>query len=457
MGSVRHLIDDPVLDKIRKASEGTPWEGQLWLVGGAVRDSLLGTEERMDFDIVLEGDALAAAALISEKLAVAPPVTYARFGTAMVQIDGVEIEFAQARTESYAAESRKPSVSPATLRDDAFRRDFTVNALMVNLHSGKLWDPLGTGLPDLTAKVLRTPKDPRTTFSDDPLRMMRAVRFRWKLGFAYAAGLEDAIRDEAHRLEVVSLDRIREEFVKMLLGAHPDRALQDLLDLRLLEEFAPELAAMRGVNQGRWHDADVWDHTLRVVTNLRPPRSVTLVLAALLHDVAKPRTRCLDAKGEVRFFGHEVMGAAMAEEMLRRLKFANHDIEPVVLLVRNHMRLGSFTNFTDAAARRLIRDLGDQLGNLLDLVEADAAALRPGVRVLDLQPVRRRIEAIAVETPAHRLESPLDGEAIMRITGLGPGREVGALKRRLTDEVVEGRLAPGDVEAAEAWLRTQTG
>lgn len=448
-------MNDPVLGKIRSACEGTAWEGRLWLVGGAVRDHLLGTEERMDFDIVLEGDALAAAAFISEKLAVAPPVTYPRFGTAMVRIDNVAIEFAQARSESYATKSRKPAVSPATLREDALRRDFTVNALMLNLYSGELWDPLGTGVPDLTAKVLRTPRDPRATFSDDPLRMMRAVRFRWKLGFAYAAGLEDAIRDEAHRLEVVSFDRIRDEFVKMLLGTQPDGALQDLLDLGLLEQFVPELAAMRGVDQGRWHDADVWDHTLRVVANLRPPSSMTLVLAALLHDVAKPRTRCLDERGEVRFFSHEVMGAAMAEEILRRLKFANHDIEPVVLLVRNHVRLGSFTTFTDAAARRLIRDLGDQLGNLLDLVEADAAALKRGVRVLDLQPIRRKVEAIANETPAHRLESPLDGEAIMRITGLGPGREVGALKRRLTDEVVEGRLAPGDVEAAEAWLRTQ--
>ncbi len=226
------------------------------------------------------------------------------------------------------------------------------------------------------------------------------------------------------------------------------------MELELVDQFAPELREMEGVDQGKWHHLDVWEHTLLVIDNLPQPRSITQVLAALLHDVAKPRTWSCDADLNIRFFGHETLGAEMAAQILRRLKFANEEILPVTLLVKNHMRLGSFDKFTTPAARRLMRDLGPQLDDLLTLVEADAASLRPGVRALDLTPIREKLEGTRYETPVEVLQSPLTGEEIMELTGLPSGPEVGRLKHALVEEVIEGRLLPGDREAAKAWLRS---
>lgn len=447
----------PALVAVAKATEGTPFDRQLWLVGGAVRDSLLGGAEDHDFDIVLEGDALAVARKLWEKgVSEIPPVTYPRFGTALVRVGGANVEFVTARRESYDPDSRKPEVEPATLLEDAMRRDFTVNTLIQNLHTGELRDPLGRGVADLESKVLRTPLDPEKTFFDDPLRMLRAVRFRWKLGFQPAPGLYDAIRREAERLKVVSAERIRDEFVKILLHATASSALRDLMELELIDQFAPELREMEGIDQGRWHHLDVWEHTLLVIDNLPYPRTLTQVLAALLHDIAKPRTWSCDADLNIRFFGHETLGAEMAEEILRRLKFSNEDAFPVALLVRNHMRLGSFEKLTTPAARRLMRDMGPQLDDLLILVEADAASLRPGVRVMDLNPIREKLRETRFQTPVGALNSPLSGNEIMDLTGIPAGPEIGRLKEALVEEVIEGRILPGDRDAARAWIQLQS-
>lgn len=459
----------PSLAKVAQVTQGTRFENQLWLVGGAVRDQLLGLDGSTDadFDIVLEGDAVSLATHLRETGASSiEPVVYPRFGTAMVRIDGSNVELVTARRESYEASSRKPHVEPATLQDDALRRDFTANTLMRNLHSGELRDPLGVGMADLRSRVLRTPLDPNVTFRDDPLRMLRAVRFKWKLGFTPAPGLYESIVAEVERLDIVSEERVRDEWVKMLLHPTASDAMRDLMELGLLDRFAPEFRAMKGVDQGHYHHLDVWEHTLLVVDNLNDPTApspqhdplaergrLTLVLAALLHDVGKPGTRSIDAEGNVRFFGHETVGAEIAERMLRRLKFSNEDVAPVISLVKNHMRLGSFTTFTATAARRLIRDMGDLLEPLFDLVQADAAALRPGVRAMDLSPIRARVTEVRLRTPTETLESPLSGNEIMALTKLDPGPEVGRLKHALLDEVLEGRIAPGDKDAARDWLK----
>lgn len=455
------------LARVAEATRATQFEGRVWLVGGAVRDELLGLSvDTNDFDLVVEGDALELARLLAERgVSSIEPVVYPRFGTALVRVEGSNVELATARRESYDPTNRKPTVRPATLAEDARRRDFTVNALMRGLHDGHLIDPLRVGLADLEARVLRTPLDPVQTFHDDPLRMLRAVRFRWKLGLEPAPGLYEAIEAEAGRLHqpddererpVVSAERIRDEWVKML--AHPTaaNALGDLMALGLIDQFAPELRAMQGVDQGSFHHLDVWEHTLLVIDNLhrsKPEPSASLVLAALLHDVGKPRTRFIDEHGAVRFFGHESLGAEMAASLLRRLRFANETVEEVALLVHNHMRLGSFDRPTLGAARRLVRDLGDRLDDLFRLVEADADALRPGVRRLDLTPIRTLVDQVATATPAARLECPLSGEEIMNATGWGPGEGIGKVKRMLLEEVLEGRLDPGDKAGALAWLR----
>lgn len=413
-----------------------------------MRDELLGRPEPNDFDLVTELSSGELAQMLHGRgLSSLPPVTYARFGTALVRVAGAAIELATARRESYAPDSRKPEVEPATLTEDAQRRDFTVNALMRNLHSGELWDPLGKGLPDLEARVLRTPLDPRATFRDDPLRMLRAVRFVWQLGFAPVPRLYESIREEAHRLSIISAERIREEFVKMLRLPDADKALEDLRRTGLLEVFAPELEAMKGVEQGSFHHLDVWDHSRLVVRNAGT-EDLVLTLSALLHDVGKPETRSLDDEGHIRFFGHELVGARIAGHFLDRLRFPRDDIDAVTMLVRNHMRLQTAPGISPAAARRLIRDLGPNLPRLLKLVEADANALKPGVKIMDVAAIRKHIEEVGKVTPVEKLESPLSGGEIMALLDLEPGPEIGDAKKLLLERVLEGDLQPDDKPAA---------
>lgn len=438
----------PALTAIAQCTQGTAFEGDLFLVGGAVRDELMGEKPGNDFDLVTQGSSAELAGLLHRSgCSTIAPVTYERFGTAMVRVEGVDIEIVTARRESYDESSRKPSVEPASYYEDALRRDFTINTLQRSIHSGEMKDPTGLGLPDLQAKVLRTPLDPEATFFDDPLRMLRAIRFRWRLGFELAEGLADAIVRQSERLQIISAERVRDEFLKILSHPTASLALEDLMQLNLIAQFAPELLPMVGCEQGRFHHLDVWDHTRLVVKNLNS-RDPLLALSALLHDIGKPPTRFVDEAGNTRFFGHEAVGAEMARELLRRLKLPQRDVDAVVRLVRNHMRLGSSPTFTPTAARRLIRDLGEQVEPLLRLVEADASSLHPGVRVMDLQPIRQQIEEVSKATPRERLDSPLTGQEIIELTGFGPGQEIGRIKKVLTEAVLDGRLQPGDKETA---------
>jgi len=439
---------NPALQAIRNATAGTPYEEKLWLVGGAVRDKILARPEPNDFDIVLQQDALPLANFLWEKdVSEIFPVAYPRFGTAMVRVQGTTIELITARKESYEEESRKPEVEPATLEEDALRRDFTVNTLLENLHTGELRDPLGSGIKDLQAKILRTPLDPKATFFDDPLRMLRAIRFKQQLGFEFAPGLREAIWDEADRLSIISEERIRDEWIKMLVLPGASDSMRELMETGLLEQFAPEFLDMVGVEQGTFHHLDVWDHSLLVLDNAGPG-NLNVALAALLHDVAKPSSRFIDEEGNTRFFGHESLGAEITWRMLHRLKFSNEQIEPVVRLVKNHMRLGSMPEFTPSAARRLIRDMDGEVDDLLRLVDADTRALRPGLKTLDLEPIKARLGEVVRATPRAALESPLSGDEIMELLHLEPGPEVGKIKNLLLDKVLEGELAPGDKEKA---------
>jgi poly(A) polymerase len=439
----------PALHLIERATVGTRFERNLYLVGGAVRDELLGIPHSADFDLVTTQPSAELAALLAP-LSSIPVVTYERFGTAMLRIADADIELVTARRESYDQKSRKPNVSAATLEEDAERRDFTVNALMCSLHTGELLDPTGKGLDDLQSKTLRTPLDPAATFYDDPLRMLRAVRFRWKLGFTPVPPLYKAISDERDRLKIVSMERIRDEFVKMLKHSTAPNAAAEMMELGLFESFVPEFIPMEGCEQGNYHHLDVWNHTLLVLRNAGAG-DLLVSLAALFHDVGKPETRSIDSEGKIRFFAHEAVGASMTERILRRLKFPQRDAETVALLVKNHMRLGSSPEFTPTAARRLLRDLGDQTERLLDLVEADANGLKAGVRVLDLIAIRRRLQEVAEVTPIEQIRSPISGERIMQLTGLSPGPQVGQIKQSLTERVLEGELLPADIERAEAF------
>lgn len=447
------ILAHPTLATVREATRNTSFEGDLFLVGGAVRDELLGLPVQADFDLVTRGSSAELAHLLFERgVSEIQPVTYERFGTAMVRVGGLDVELVTARKESYEAGSRKPTVQSATYEEDAARRDFTVNTLMRGLHGGELRDPLGQGVVDLDAKILRTPLDPAETFRDDPLRMLRAVRFRWKLDFQPAEGLYEAIRQERERLRIVSFERIRDELLKMLAAPTGPDALAELMNLGLIEIFAPELVPMDGCIQGSYHHLDVWHHSLLVMRKAGVGDEV-LTLAALLHDVGKPPTRGI-IDGHIRFLGHEAVGAELTQTVLRRLKIPQREIDTVARLVRNHMRIGTAGDFTAAAARRLIRDLDGDVGRLLRLVEADASSLAAKVRALDLNPVRARIKEVTEDTPRDRLESPLTGQEIMAIRNLPAGPEVGRLKNALTEMVLEGTLRPDDVEGAKQALES---
>jgi poly(A) polymerase len=425
---------DPAFPLLAKAA------GELgvraWAVGGYVRDRLLGRDHR-EIDVVAEdGRGPELAARFAEMAGSAPPVVFERFGTAQVMLGERPIEFASARAESYRDDSRKPDVQPAGIDADLRRRDFTVNALLMDFE-GKVEDRLGTGLADLGARLLRTPLDPVATFSDDPLRMLRAVRFAAQLGFEVDAALLPAMRSLAGRLQppVVSVERIADELRKMLVSERPARALELLDAGGLLPGLLPELAACKGVEQGRYHTHDVYGHTLETVA-LTPPELVVR-LAALFHDTGKPATAAPDGS----FLGHEKVGAELAMAALARLRFSNSVIERVAHLVRLHLRPVYYEpEWTDGAVRRLAREAGSDLPALLQLAHADIAASAYD-KPEKLAELETRLAAVLEESPS-RLSSPVTGEDIMRARKLEPGPEVGRLKARLDELVLEGAIEP---------------
>ncbi|MCC6731213.1 MAG: HD domain-containing protein [Chthonomonadales bacterium] len=449
------------LERIRAATAHTPYEGRVYLVGGVLRDRVLGLPPAQDVDLVVEEDAVALAHLLRSKgVAERRPTVYPRFGTAMVSVAGVQVEFVTARAERYGAGSRKPTVRRATLRDDVLRRDFTINTLLENLHSAELLDLTGRALADLREGVIRTPLAPEETFHDDPLRMLRAVRFAARLGFRVEERAWQAIEQMAGRLNlmgpaspVVSAERIRDEVLKTLLSPDPAGGMEMLRRSGLLRQFWPELQAMVGVAQNAWHSHDVWDHTMLALRSLALDAGQTVRLAVLLHDVGKPATRSEDPRG-VHFYEHQFVGADMARVLLQRLRLPNDEVREVTTLVALHMRLGEMrSEWSDAAVRRLIRDTSAHLGALFLVARADTAAMSPAAPVTDLDAVRARIEAVNREADAARMASPLDGNEIMVALGVAPGPVVGEAKEMLVNEVIEGRLRDGDKAGALDRLR----
>ena len=454
-----------VLQVLRGAVRGTEYAGKLFLVGGFVRDQVLGLPSgKDDIDIVFEGDALALARFLREQgVADFEPVVYPKFGTAMVVVKGRDIEIVTARTESYSPESRKPEVEPGTLADDAKRRDFTMNTLLQSLETGEITDPLGLAFADIDAKIVRTPTDPLLTFQDDGLRMLRAVRFAARFGYQIHPVTWKAMRQRATRINdvnpdrtrVISYERIREEFCKTLLTTRAPLGLELLNDSGLLTQFAPELAAMVGVTQNEFHAYPVWEHTLLALGNLSSDVSLVLRLATLCHDIGKPSAKGIGDDGRVHFYGHAEAGAEITRKLMNRLKFSNDEITAVVKLVAQHMRIGEYKPlWTDAAVRRLIRDLGPHLDNLFEIHRVDVSALSPDHRDISrASELRARMAPIQEAQDICALTSPLDGQELMARLGLKPGKQLGAVKEYLVNEVVEGRLALDDKEGAEKLAR----
>jgi poly(A) polymerase len=429
---------------------------QVYLVGGIVRDLLLGREIGPDTDIDLTTDARPS----ESKRVVAGWADHVwtqgeRFGTIGVSKGGRTYEITTHRAEAYVPDSRKPSVEFAdAIESDLSRRDFTVNAMALRLGGGpeeepELIDPFG-GAIDLVAGVLRTPLSPAESFSDDPLRMLRAARFVAGYALEPEPELVDAIRDLADRMSIVSAERIRDELDKLLVVDDPSPGLWLLVDTGLVEHVVPELAAMRLEQDPIHRHKDVLAHTLAVVAKTRPERIVRL--AALLHDVGKPKTRSIGPDG-VSFHHHEVVGARMARDRMRALKYPNEDIETVSRLVYLHLRFHTYEmGWTDSAVRRFVRDAGPLLPELIELTRCDCTTrnerkARQLARRMDELEVRIAELAAAEELAAIRPD--LDGRQVMDHLGLEPGREVG----EALDFLLDLRLDEGPLGEAEAYRR----
>ena len=434
MGADQPIDDRELLRLLKRAA--AEQGAKAWVVGGYVRDHLIGRAQP-DLDVVVEGGgALQLAERFAELAGAGPPVTFERYGTAQVTVTGHLVEFVSARSESYPPDSRKPDVLPATLDEDLRRRDFTVNTLLMDL-DGKIHDRLGGARADLDARILRTPVDPLQTFNDDPLRMLRAVRLAAQLGFDLAPDLLPAMRQLSGRLAspVISVERTAEELRKMLLSERPRLALELLDAGGLLEVVLPELAACKGVEQGGYHTHDVYGHTL-IAVGLTPP-DLVVRLAAVLHDVGKPATAAADGA----FTGHEEVGAGITRTALERLRFPQKEIDAVVALVRLHLRPVYYrSEWSDGAVRRLARDAGAQIERLMQLARADiGASAYPEPEKLD--ELAARLTAVLAEQPT-RLVPPIDGEDIMRARGIPPGPEVGRIKERLGELIMDGEIEP---------------
>ena len=439
-------LDLPVLKLVSRTASrlGT----DAYAIGGFGRDWYLG-RSCTDIDIVTSGDGVALAREVGRQLGV-PVTVFKTFGTAMLRSGGMEVEFVGARKESYSKDSRKPRVEPGTVDDDRLRRDFTVNTMAWSLRGedyGELIDPLG-GMRDLEEQTLRTPCDPDITFSDDPLRMMRAVRFAAQLGFFIAPETFEAIERNRERIGIVSKERITAELNKIVASPVPSIGFE-LLDMTgLLPLVFPELSRLKGVERigGRGHK-DNFVHTLMVLDNVAVNSGdLWLRWAALLHDIGKPVTKAFDLRAGWTFHGHEVVGARMVPGIFRSLRLPmNEHMKYVQKLVALHLRpiILSEDIVTDSAVRRLLFDAGDDVDDLMTLCEADITSGDEGkVRrfLKNFAVVRRKLRDIEEKDSIRNFQPPVSGELIMQTYGIPPGREVGIIKAAIKEAILEGAI-----------------
>ena len=432
---------------------------EAYVVGGYVRDLLLGLGDK-DIDILVIGDGVAFAREVARELNINSVVTFERFGTAMVPLGDGKLEFVTARSENYSAESRKPEVSRGTLKDDLSRRDFTVNTLAVSLNRdtfGTLHD-LFNGQEELAKKLLRTPLDPARTFDDDPLRIMRALRFAAQLGFSIDEKALSAIREMKERLAIVSQERITDEFFKILRTETPSVGLRLMFDTGVMELVFPEIAQMAGVDQRRdHHHKDVFLHTCIVVDNIaRSTGNVWLRFVALVHDIAKPRTKAFKEGIGWTFHGHEEIGARMMKGVFRKLKLPMEHLPYVEKLVRLHLRPMVLVDdvVTDSAVRRLVFEAGNDIDDLMTLCRADITSKNPKLvdRYLrNYDVVMKKIAEVEEKDRLRNWQPPVKGDEIMAVCGLGPGRKVGELKHAIEEAVLDGTI-PNEHDAALQYL-----
>ena len=481
MDNYAKYLKNPVFGIFSEVAE--QYGFKAFVIGGYVRDCFLGRSSD-DIDVVVEGSGVDFANKVAARL---EEIEYSQhrtchkinvsefktYGTAMIKYRGLELEFVGARKESYRKESRNPIVENGSLTDDQLRRDFTINAMAFSLCKedfGALVDPFG-GLSDLERGIIRTPQDPDITFSDDPLRMLRAVRFATKLStpqlqFRITPECMEAMRRNRNRLQILTRERIAEELNKMLVVPKPSKAFRLMDEAGLLDLILPSLTALKGVNvmDGKGHK-DNFDHTLQVLDNVaelemesRPEPNVWLRWAALLHDVGKARTRRYDPSVGWTFHGHEVVGGRMVPKIFSSLKLPlNEKMEYVKKLVELHLRPIALVTeeVTDSAVRRLLFEAGDDIDDLMILCHGDINSknLRKVERLhANFELVQRKLVEVEEKDAIRNFKNPIDGDYIMKLFGIEPCRTIGELKEYVKEAILNGDI-PNEFEAADALMR----
>lgn len=451
---IQHKIFETVSDV--GAEEGK----SIFVIGGFVRDLILERPSK-DIDFVVLGNGLDIAEKVASKLNIKNVSYYKNFGTAAFEFEGLEIEFVGARKESYNRDSRKPVVENGSLSDDQNRRDFTINALAMSLSKssfGEVLDPF-EGLTDIKSRIIRTPLDPDTTYSDDPLRMMRAVRFASQLNFKIEKDSLQAIERNAHRLSIISKERIIDELNKIILSAKPSVGFNLLFNTKLLHEFFPEMIALHGVEtkEGKSHK-DNFYHTLEVLDNIcLETEDLWLRWAAIMHDIAKPKTKRFHKKAGWTFHGHEDLGGRMTPQIFKRLKLPlDAKMKYVQKLVRLHLRPIALVNgkVTDSAVRRLLFEAGDDIDDLMILCNADITSknqFKVQKYKANFERVKRKLREVEEKDQVRNFQPPITGKKIMTIFALEPCKLVGELKNEIKEAILDG-IIPNEYDAAMEFL-----
>lgn len=431
---------------------------QAFVVGGYVRDILLKRESK-DIDFVCVGSGIELAENVAKALGPKVRVNvYKNFGTAQISLEDLDLEFVGARKESYRMESRKPIVEDGTLDDDQKRRDFTINALAISLNEksfGELIDPFD-GVTDLKNKLIKTPLDPAITFSDDPLRMMRAIRFASQLNFDIDADTFQAISDQRDRLKIVSHERVTDELNKIILSPVPSYGFKLLFQSGLLKEFFPEMVLLHGVEYvgGNAHK-DNFYHTLQVLDNVSSVSDdLWLRWAAILHDIAKPQTKRYDKVHGFTFHGHEDKGARMVPAIFRRMKLPMNDrMEFVQKLVRMHLRpIPLSKEVTDSAIRRLLFEAGDDIDALMKLCRADITSKnndKVNRYLKNFDVVEKKMAEVEEKDNIRNFQPPITGDEIIAMFNIPPGRVIGELKEQIKEAILEGEIRNDREEALQ--------
>ena len=435
---------DKAIQEIAKLIIDTKYENKVYIAGGWCRDKVIGRPNKdIDFVVELPGGGIFFALWLTKKLGVykkdSNPIIYGRFGTACFRVFDIEFESVMARKEAYEPGSRKPRVEFGTLLEDVYRRDFTINSLLFNISTGQMLDLTRQGLSDIIDKVIKTPINPDITFKEDPLRMLRAVRFACVLGFDIDNTSLKAIARNSNSLQTISYERINAELTKILTSEYPAFGIKILVETQLMKYIIPEIYPTVGLSQNKYHTKDVFGHTLDVV-NSTPP-TILHRMSALLHDIGKPKTMKPKPRNQGNsFINHQTVGAYMSEKILSKLKYSNDFIEDVCFIVKNHMRTKDYgpeaKKASDKTIRKLIADSGKRLSPLLEVCHADNVSHGPHSMPLQAQSIVNRIKEI--EDRKEPIKIPVTGNDVMEVFELNPGPEVGKVLDKAKDLFLEG-------------------